>query len=89
MVLAAALLAYDAPRRWFVLLALASWAISPPHGVPDSALIQAGALAATVIAALFIARSSTGGRRLPRGHEDAAPQRFASVNPLPERVPHT
>ena len=89
VVLAAALLAYDAPRRWFVLLALASWAISPPHGVPDSALIQAGALAATVIAALFIARSSTGGRRLPRGHEDAAPQRFASVNPLPERVPHT
>ncbi|HME04959.1 MAG TPA: glycosyltransferase family 87 protein, partial [Solirubrobacteraceae bacterium] len=43
---AAALLAYDAPRRWFALLALTSWAISPPHGVPHSTLIQAAALAA-------------------------------------------
>ena len=49
VVLAAALLAYDASRRSFVLLALTSWAISPPHGVPNSTLIQAGALAATEV----------------------------------------
>ncbi|MHB8491484.1 MAG: glycosyltransferase family 87 protein [Solirubrobacteraceae bacterium] len=64
VVLAAALLAYDARRRWFVLFALASWAISPPHGLPDSALIQIGALAATAVAVLFIARSSTRARYL-------------------------
>jgi hypothetical protein len=89
VVLAAALLAYDAPRRWFVLLALTSWAISPPHGVPNSTLIQAGALAATVVAVLLIARSSTGARDLRGGHQASAPQRLASRNPLPERVPHT
>lgn len=89
VVLAAALLAYDASRRWFVLLALTSWAISPPHGVADSNLIQAGALAATVLAVLFIVRSSTGARNPRAGHEDSASQHLASVNPLLERVPHT
>jgi hypothetical protein len=89
VVLAAALLAYDAPRRWFVLLALTSWAISPPHGVADSALIQAGGLVATALAVLFIARSSTWARDLRGGHQDSAPQHLASVNPLLERVPHT
>ena len=33
---AAALLGADAPRRWFVALALASWTIAPPHGVDPS-----------------------------------------------------
>jgi Glycosyltransferase family 87 len=33
ILLSAALLTLGAPRRWFVMLALASWAISPPHGV--------------------------------------------------------
>jgi chromate transport protein ChrA len=88
VVLAAALLAYDASRRWFVLLALTSWAISPPHGVADSALIQVGALAVTVLTVLLIARSSTGARYLRGGHQNSAAQHLASVNPLLERVPH-
>ncbi len=62
VVLAAALLAYDSRRRWFALLALASWAISPPHGVPDSGLIQEAALAAAILGALSIIASSIRGR---------------------------
>lgn len=33
ILLPAALITLGAPRRWFVILALASWAIAPPHGV--------------------------------------------------------
>jgi alpha-1,2-mannosyltransferase len=33
VLLAAALLVRRAPRRWFLLLALASWVIAPPHGI--------------------------------------------------------
>jgi alpha-1,2-mannosyltransferase len=33
VLLPAALLALDARRRWFIALAIASWAISPPHGL--------------------------------------------------------
>jgi hypothetical protein len=41
ILLTATLLAFDAPRRWFVVFALASWAIAPPHGVRlDTDLIE-------------------------------------------------
>jgi alpha-1,2-mannosyltransferase len=41
VLLPAALLALNAPRRWFVMVALASWAIAPPHGVHlESDLIE-------------------------------------------------
>jgi hypothetical protein len=41
VLLAAALLALQAPRRWFVALAIASWAIAPPHGIHvDADLIE-------------------------------------------------
>jgi alpha-1,2-mannosyltransferase len=41
VLLPAALLALNAPRQWFVVLALASWAIAPPHGVHlDTDLIE-------------------------------------------------
>jgi alpha-1,2-mannosyltransferase len=33
VLLACVLLAFGVRRRWFVLLALASWAVAPPHGV--------------------------------------------------------
>jgi alpha-1,2-mannosyltransferase len=33
VLLPAALVALGAPRRWFLLLAVASWVIAPPHGV--------------------------------------------------------
>lgn len=49
----AVLLVFDAGRRWFVLLALMSWAISPPHGLVDSDVIQVLSLAAAL--ALLIA----------------------------------
>jgi hypothetical protein len=32
VLLPAALLVLDAPRRWLLVLAIASWAIAPPHG---------------------------------------------------------
>ena len=89
VVLAAALLAYDAPRRWFVPARADELGDLPTAWCPRQRPDPGGALAATVIAALLIARSSTGARYLRRGHQDEAPQRLASVNPLPERVPHT
>jgi hypothetical protein len=33
VLLPAALLALEAPRRWFLLLALVSWVVAPPHGL--------------------------------------------------------
>jgi uncharacterized membrane protein YhhN len=33
VLLPAALLALDARRRWFIALAITSWAIAPPHGL--------------------------------------------------------
>jgi alpha-1,2-mannosyltransferase len=41
LVVASVLLVFGARREWFVLLALASWAIAPPHGVQlDTDLIH-------------------------------------------------
>ena len=89
VVLAAVLLAYDAPRRWFVLLALTSWAISPPHGVADSALIQVGALTATALAVVFIVSSSTRARSRRGGHQESTLKPPASVDRQPAGAPHT
>ncbi len=66
VLLLAGLLAYDAPRRWFVVLAIASWAIAPPHGVAGSGIIQVCALAAAVAFALAITCSALLGRRESR-----------------------
>jgi hypothetical protein len=66
VLLLAGLLAYDAPRRWFVVVAIASWAIAPPHGVDGSGIIQVCALAAAVVCALAITRSALPGRRESR-----------------------
>lgn len=63
----AGLLAYDAPRRWFAVLAIASWAISPPHGVAGSGIIQVCALAAAVVCVLAITRPALPGIRERRG----------------------
>ena len=43
VLLAAPLLAIGAPRRSFVALAVASWAIAPPHGLDPNAAATAGA----------------------------------------------
>ena len=41
ILLPAALMILGAPRRWFVVFALASWAIAPPHGVHlDTDLVE-------------------------------------------------
>jgi alpha-1,2-mannosyltransferase len=58
VLLLAVLLVLDAARRWFVLLALASWAISPPHGVVDSGVIQVLALAAALALLIPLASST-------------------------------
>jgi alpha-1,2-mannosyltransferase len=63
VLLLAGLLAYDVPRRWFVVLAIASWAIAPPHGVAGSGIIQVCALAAAVALALPMTRSALLGTR--------------------------
>lgn len=62
VLLAAGLLVCNARRRWFVVLALGSWAIAPPHGIADSGLIQAAALAA--IAPIFVACCAASARGL-------------------------
>jgi hypothetical protein len=51
----AVLLALDVSRRWFVVFALGSWALAPPHGLDASGVIQAVALAGTVVWLLLIA----------------------------------
>lgn len=63
VLLLAGLLAYEAPRRWFAMLAIASWAIAPPHGVAGSGIIQMCALAIAVVFALANARSALLGTR--------------------------
>jgi alpha-1,2-mannosyltransferase len=55
VLLLAVLLALDAPKRWFVVFALGSWAIAPPHGLDGSGVIQAVALAATLGCLLVLA----------------------------------
>jgi alpha-1,2-mannosyltransferase len=86
MLLAAALLAYEAPRRWFVVLALASWAIAPPHGLTDSGVIQVAALAAMVASILVLTRSAFVARE---AHDEGAPPRGTLIGPRAERLPHT
>lgn len=56
--LAAILIVNGAPRRWFLALALASWVISPPHGItipfPPSKAVPAHGAWLTLIGALVI-----------------------------------
>jgi alpha-1,2-mannosyltransferase len=77
VLLPAALLVLNAPRRWFVVLALASWAIAPPHGVHlDTDLIEgvnsSGAWLVVATALLVIAR-------LPRKRLDGTPRSSVGV----------
>jgi hypothetical protein len=73
VLLPAALLVLDAPRRWLLVLAIASWAIAPPHGfdleppVLDGLTKTVAWLAAVValIAYGYGARRSTGRLRRP------------------------
>jgi hypothetical protein len=70
---AAALLVFNAPRRWYAILALASWAIAPPHGVDlDTDLIEGVASSGIWLAVaaslllLWLRRSSSKPPRLRR-----------------------
>jgi Glycosyltransferase family 87 len=66
VLLPAAMLALDAPRRWFVVLAVASWVIAPPHGthlqIPVPERLEASgpwlALAASLCVLAYAARCS-------------------------------
>jgi hypothetical protein len=49
VLVAACLLAFDARLRWLLALALASWALAPPHNVPDARLVERGALGGLVL----------------------------------------
>jgi alpha-1,2-mannosyltransferase len=65
--LAAALLAAGAPRRWFLLLVLASWVIAPPHGItihvqPSQSVASHGAWLALATSLVVI------GYAMRRGH---------------------
>jgi len=67
ILVSAALLTLGARRRWFVVLALASWAISPPHGVYlDTDMIEditsSGAWPAVVVSVLLLAYASVRAR---------------------------
>jgi hypothetical protein len=78
--LAAIPLIMGARRRWFVLLAIGSWAIAPPHGVrfdndPFDRLTVAGIAVAIVVFLVFALASR---RRAP----SPAPAPAASVHPV-------
>lgn len=68
VLLPAALVVLNARRRWFVLMALTSWAIAPPHGVHlDMDLIEGVAssslwlaVAASAVGFAFVARPGPG-----------------------------
>jgi alpha-1,2-mannosyltransferase len=75
VLLSAALLTLGAPRRWFVVLALVSWAIAAPHGVHlDTDLIEGVASSGTWLVlgvgisvfALARVRARASGERTPR-----------------------
>ena len=68
VLLAAALVATGAPRRWFVALAVVSWAIAPPHGVdpnthgPGAAFSPGGWIAVSLSLAVFCYVAAPGWR---------------------------
>jgi len=62
ILLAACLLVFDARPRWMVALVLASWALSPPHGVPASGVIQLSALAVLLCYGLALSPPAAGAR---------------------------
>ena len=77
VLLPAALLALEAPRRWFLLLAVASWVIAPPHGVHwdlpvPEALESSGPGLAIAASLLVVAYATTSARH---GFEDRRRQR--------------
>jgi alpha-1,2-mannosyltransferase len=66
VLLAAPLLALGAARRWFVLVALASWAIAPPHGVHlDTDVIDGVNSSGPWLAVVLVALSMFGSRAQP------------------------
>jgi alpha-1,2-mannosyltransferase len=73
VLLPAALLVLDAPRHWFLVLALASWVIAPPHGlhwtlpVPEQ-LESSGPWLAIAVSLLVFAYPGRSGRASLEGH---------------------
>jgi hypothetical protein len=63
VLLAACLLVFDARPRWLIALALASWALAPPHNIPDTRLTGYAAVGALV---LLLASLSPPARALRR-----------------------
>jgi alpha-1,2-mannosyltransferase len=63
VLLAACLLVFDARPRWLIALALASWALAPPHNIPDTRLIGYAAVGGLV---LLLASLSPPARALRR-----------------------
>jgi hypothetical protein len=72
VLLPAALLALDAPRRWFAGLALVSWLIAPPHGlhwqlpVPGELRSTGPWLAVAALPLLLVLATRSRGARLER-----------------------
>jgi hypothetical protein len=83
VLLAACLLVFDARPRWMAALVLASWALSPPHGVPNSGLIQLGALTALLCSGALISPPAAPVRALlvawGEGRRARAAERFDSI----------
>lgn len=67
ILVAACLLVFDARPRWMVALALASWALAPPHQVPNGGLIQLCALALLLCHGLALSPPAAGARRALAG----------------------
>ncbi len=72
VLLCAILVVLGARRRWYVMLALASWVISPPHGVSQQAgLLEECAWAVVVVALCLLAYASIRSRGARAGTREA------------------
>jgi hypothetical protein len=60
---AACLLVFDARLRWLLALVLASWALSPPHNIPDAHQVELGAVGGLLLLLALMSPPARGLRR--------------------------
>lgn len=76
VLLAACLLVFDARPRWLIALALASWALAPPHNIPHTRLIGYAAVGGLLLLLASLSPPARAlGRRMSTLLGDAADRR--------------
>jgi hypothetical protein len=63
VLVAACLLVFDARLRWLLALVLASWALSPPHNIPDAHQVELGAVGGLLLLLAVMSPPARGLRR--------------------------